>query len=253
VFVEKFVDEPRHIEFQILGDQAGHMIHLGERDCTIQRRHQKLIEESPSPAIDAKMRRKMGELAVRAAKAANYHSAGTVEFLLDQTGAFFFIEMNTRIQVEHPVTEVVTGVDLIKEQIRIAAGEPMTIKQEAVELKGWAIEARINAEDPANNFAPSPGRITAYHQPGGRGIRVDTHCFSGYEVPPYYDSMLAKLIVSGPTRQEAIRVMQRALDEFVIEPLRTTIPLHKQIFSDPTFWRGQISTNYIEKLLGPHE
>ncbi len=249
VFVEKYIEEPRHIEFQVLADQAGHTLHLGERDCTIQRRHQKLIEEAPSTAVDAKLRRKMGELAVRAAKAANYVSAGTVEFLLDRDGDFFFIEMNTRIQVEHPVTEVVTGVDLIKEQIRIAAGETLSLKQDDVALTGHAIECRINAEDPANDFSPSPGRITAYYQPGGQGVRVDTHVCAGYDVPPYYDSLLAKLITWGDNREAAIRVMQRALDEYVLEPIRTTIPLYKQIFSDPTFWRGQLTTDYIERLL----
>ena len=249
VFVEKYLAEPRHIEFQILADRLGHIIHLGERDCTIQRRHQKLIEESPSPAVDPKLRRKMGELAVRAAKAAGYASVGTVEFLLDTDGAFYFIEMNTRIQVEHPVTEMVTGIDLIKEQIRVATGESLDRKQDDVSLEGWAIECRINAEDPTNGFSPCPGRITAFHQPGGRGVRVDTHVFAGYDVPPFYDSLLAKLITYGQTRQDAIRVMQRALDEFLIEPIRTTIPLHKQIFSDPTFWRGQIATNYIDRQL----
>ena len=249
VFVEKYLEEPRHIEFQILADRAGHTVHLGERDCTIQRRHQKLVEESPSPAVDPKLRRKMGELSVRAAKAAGYVSAGTVEFLLSRDGAFYFIEMNTRIQVEHPVTEAVTGIDLVKEQIRIAAGEPLGYKQDDITLEGWAIECRINAEDPSNGFSPCPGRITEYQVPGGRGVRVDTHVFAGYDVPPFYDSLLAKLICSGATREEAIRVMQRALEEFLIEPIRTTIPLHKQIFSDPTFWRGQIATNYLDRKL----
>jgi acetyl-CoA carboxylase, biotin carboxylase subunit len=249
VFVEKYLEEPRHIEFQILADRAGHTVHLGERDCTIQRRNQKLVEESPSPAVDPKLRRKMGELSVRAAKAAGYVSAGTVEFLLSRDGAFYFIEMNTRIQVEHPVTEMVTGIDLVKEQIRIAAGEPLGYKQDDITLEGWAIECRINAEDPSNGFSPCPGRITEYQVPGGRGVRVDTHVFAGYDVPPFYDSLLAKLICSGATREEAIRVMQRALEEFLIEPIRTTIPLHKQIFSDPTFWRGQIATNYIYRKL----
>ena len=249
VFVEKCLEQPRHIEFQILADRAGHTIHLGERDCTIQRRHQKLIEESPSPAVDAKLRRKIGELAVRAAKAADYASVGTIEFLLNKDGTFYFIEMNTRIQVEHPVTEMVTGIDLIKEQIRVAAGETLGLKQDDVALDGWAIECRINAEDPSNGFAPSPGRITEYQPPGGRGVRVDTHVFAGYDVPPFYDSLLAKLITTGRTREDAIRVMQRALDEFLLEPIRTTIPLHKQIFSDPTFWRGQISTDYIDRQL----
>ncbi len=249
VFVEKYLQEPRHIEFQILADKQGHIIHLGERDCTIQRRHQKLVEEAPSPVVDAKLRRKMGELAVRAAKAAGYTSTGTVEFLLDKDGGFYFIEMNTRIQVEHPVTEMVTGIDLIKEQIRVAAGESLGIKQDEVTMEGWAIECRINAEDPANRFAPSPGKITFYHEPGGRGVRVDSHVFTGYDVPPYYDSLLAKLITTGSTRQEAIRTMQRALEEYFIEPIKTTIPLHKQIFSDPTFWRGHIATDYIDRQL----
>ena len=253
VFVEKYLEEPRHIEFQILADKSGHTIHLGERDCTIQRRHQKLIEEAPSPAIDPKLRRKMGELAVRAAKAVDYWTVGTVEFLLNKDGTFYFIEMNTRIQVEHPVTEMVTGIDLVKEQIRMAAGEPLGTKQDDVTIEGWAIECRINAEDPTNGFSPCPGRIAAYHEPGGRGVRVDTHVFAGYDVPPFYDSLLAKLITSGETRQDAMRTMQRALDEFTIEPLRTTIPLHRQILADPTFWRGQISTNYIDQLLEGNE
>jgi acetyl-CoA carboxylase biotin carboxylase subunit len=253
VFIEKYVEEPRHIEFQILADQQNHVIHLGERDCTIQHRHQKLVEESPSPAVDAKLRRKMGELAVRAAKAAGYTTVGTVEFLLDRDGNFYFIEMNTRIQVEHPVTEMVTGLDLVKLQIRMAAGERLPIKQDDVTLTGWAIECRINAADPSNGFSPSPGRILAYHQPGGLGVRVDTHCYAGYEVPPFYDSLLAKLIARGATRQDAIRTMQRALDEYQIEPLRTTIPLHRQIMADPTFVRGQFSTNYLEQLLGDNK
>ena len=253
VFVEKYLQAPRHIEFQILADKHHHILHLGERDCTIQRRHQKLIEESPSPAVDAKLRRKMGELAVRAAKAADYASVGTVEFLLDQDGAFYFIEMNTRIQVEHPVTEMVTGIDLIKEQIKVAVGEALSVKQDDIALEGWAIECRINAEDPANGFSPCPGRILDYYPPGGPGVRVDSHIFAGYDVPPFYDSLLAKLIVSGRTRQDAIRVMQRALDEFVLEPSRTTIPLHKQIFSDRTFWRGHIATDYLDRQLQPGE
>jgi len=190
---------------------------------------------------------------VRAAKAADYTTCGTVEFLVDQDRNFYFIEMNTRIQVEHPVTEMVTGIDLIKEQIRTASGEPLRMKQDDVALQGWAIECRVNAADPSNGFTPSPGRITAYHQPGGPGVRVDTHVFAGYEVPPFYDSMLAKLIVHGATRQEAIRVMQRALEEYLIEPLRTTIPLHRQIFSDPVFWRGYFSTDYLDTLLGAKE
>ena len=253
VFVEKYVEEPRHIEFQILADKSGHTIHLGERDCTIQRRHQKLIEEAPSPVVDPKLRRKMGELAVRAAKAVGYATVGTVEFLLSRDGTFYFIEMNTRIQVEHPVTEAVTGLDLIKEQIRMAAGEPLGMKQDDVALNGWAIECRVNAEDPSNGFTPCPGRIEVYHEPGGPGVRVDTHVYAGYDIPTYYDSLLDKLITTGPTRQDAIRVMQRALDEFFIEPIRTTLPLHRQIFADPTFWRGQLTTNYLEQLLEEQE
>ncbi len=253
VFVEKYLEEPRHIEFQILADKRGHTIHLGERDCTIQHKHQKLIEESPSPAMDPKLRRKMGEMAIRAAKAADYATVGTIEFLLDREGNFYFIEVNTRIQVEHPVTETVTGLDLIKEQIRVAAGEDLGHKQDDITIEGWAIECRINAADPSNGFSPSPGRITMYHEPGGPGVRVDTHVYAGYEVPSYYDSLLAKLIVHGATRQDAIRVMQRALEEYIIEPIRTTIPLHKQIFSDPVFWRGQLSTHYIDQLLGERE
>ena len=253
IFIEKYIQEPRHIEFQILADKSGHTVHLGERDCTIQRRHQKLIEEAPSPAVDPKLRRKMGEMAIRAARAAEYSSIGTVEFLLDKDGEFYFIEMNTRIQVEHPVTEIVTGIDLVKEQIKVAAGETLNLKQDDITINGWAMEARINAEDPANGFAPSPGRIATYYQPGGPGIRVDTHIHTGYDIPPYYDSLLAKLIASGPTRQDAIRVMQRALDEYLIEPIRTTLPLLRQIFSDPTFWRGHITTDYLERLLEESE
>ena len=249
VFVEKYIQKPRHIEIQVLADKAGHTVHLGERDCTIQRRHQKLVEEAPSPAVDSKLRRKMGELAVRVAKASGYWSVGTVEFLLDTDGSFYFIEMNTRIQVEHPVTEMVTGIDLIKEQIRVAAGENLSLKQDDIEIHGAAIECRINAEDPANGFSPSPGRIAVYQAPGGRGVRLDTHVFANYEVPPYYDSLLGKLITFGENRQEAIRIMQRALDEFLIEPIKTTIPLHKQIMSDPTFQRGKIYTDYIDQQL----
>ena len=214
------------------------------------RRHQKLVEESPSPAVDSKLRRRMGETAVRAAKAAGYTSCGTVEFLLDERKNFYFMEMNTRIQVEHPVTEMVTGLDLIKEQIRLAAGERLTLKQDEVRLEGCAIECRLNAEDPANGFAPSPGRVVDYHPAGGPGVRVDSHLYAGYQVPPYYDSLLAKLIVRGRNRPEALRIMRRALNEFVIEPIKTTIPLHKRIFQDPAFLRGHITTHYLEQLLG---
>ncbi len=250
VFIEKYIERPRHVEIQVLGDNNGHLIHLGERDCSVQRRHQKLIEESPSPAVDAKLRRRMGETAVRAAKAASYSSCGTVEFLLDAEKNFYFMEMNTRIQVEHPVTEMVTGIDLIKAQIRLAAGERLMLKQDDVRFEGAAIECRLNAEDPTNGFTPCPGKIADYHPAGGPGVRVDSHVYAGYEVPPYYDSLLAKLIVHGKNRQEALRIMQRALDEFVIEPIKTTIPLHQRILKDPAFQRGHIATDYLERLLG---
>ena len=253
VYIEKYLENPRHIEFQILGDHHGNLVHLGERECSIQRRHQKLLEESPASPLTDKVRRKLGSLVVDAAKAVQYTNAGTFEFLMDHAGKFYFMEANTRLQVEHPVTEMVTGIDIVKEQIRIAAGERLSFKQSEVTFTGHSIECRINAEDPANGFTPSPGQIHVYHQPGGRGVRVDTHAFAGYEVPPFYDSLLAKLIVRGETRHDAIRVMQRALEEYLIEPIRTTIPLHRQIFSDPTFWRGQIATDYIDRLLGAQE
>ena len=253
VFIEKCVDKPRHIEFQIVADHHGHIIHLGERDCSIQRRHQKLIEECPSTIVDHKLRKKMGDMAVRAAKAAGYTSVGTVEFLMDAERNFYFMEMNTRIQVEHPVTEMVTGLDLVKTQLRVAADERLPLKQDDVAINGWAIECRINAEDPTNGFTPSPGKILQCHFPGGPNVRVDTHIYAGYEVPPFYDSLLAKVIVHGSTRTEAILVMQRALDECHIEPLKTTTPLHRRIFRDPTYLRGQISTDYIEQLLGTAE
>jgi acetyl-CoA carboxylase, biotin carboxylase subunit len=249
VYLEKYFEKPRHIEVQILADKFGHVIHLGERDCTVQRRHQKLIEESPSPSLDAKTRKKLHETAVRAAKAVNYTSAGTIEFLLDSDGKFYFMEMNTRIQVEHTVTEMVTGVDLIKEQIKIAAGEKLKIMQDDIKFNGWAIECRINAEDSENNFMPCPGTIESLHMPGGRGIRVDSHVYSGYKISPYYDSMIAKLIVHGANRKEAIKIMQRALDEFVIGPIKTTIPFHKMVFTNPQFIRGDYYTNFVEKLL----
>ena len=216
VYIEKYIPKPKHIEFQVLADRYGHVIHLGERDCTIQRRHQKLIEESPSPALDSKLRKKMGDMTIRGAKAVNYVNAGTVEFLLDEDNNFYFMEVNTRIQVEHPVTEMVTGIDLIKEQIRIASGERLSHNQDDIKVNGWAIEARINAEDPDNNFLPSPGKITNYIVPGGPGIRVDSHAYAGYEVPPYYDSLLGKLIAYGKNRQDTIRIMQRALGGYVV-------------------------------------
>ncbi len=251
VYIEKYLEKPKHIEFQILADSHGHMVHLYERDCTIQRRHQKLLEEAPSPAVDWKLRKKMGDAAIKAARTVNYVNAGTIEFLLDEDGRFYFMEMNTRVQVEHGITELVTGIDIVKEQIRIAAGEKLSIrKQDKIPLKGHAIECRINAEDPANNFSPSPGKIERYHVPGGPGVRMDTHAYSGYNVLPYYDSMIAKLMVYGRNRGEAISIMQRALDEFVIEPIKTTIPIHKEILRNPIFRRGQMHTDFIQRLMG---
>lgn len=248
VYIEKYIEKPRHIEFQILADQYGHVVHLGERDCTIQRRHQKLIEESPSPALGKKLRKKMGELAIRGARAVNYANAGTIEFLLDKGENFYFMEMNTRIQVEHTVTEMITGLDLVKAQIKIATGEKLHLKQEDINFEGSAIECRIYAEDPDNDFKPSPGKISELNLPGGNGIRIDTHVYQGYEISPYYDSMIAKLIAYASSRREAISIMQRALEEFVIEPIKTTIPFHKQVFNNPSFLRGKFSTDFIEKL-----
>jgi acetyl-CoA carboxylase biotin carboxylase subunit len=248
VYIEKYLQDPRHIEFQILADYHGNIIHLGERDCSVQRRHQKLVEEAPSPALNDKLRRKMGEAAIKAAKAANYRGVGTVEFLLDKNEDFFFMEMNTRIQVEHPVTEMITGLDLVKEQIRVAQGEKLRIKQEDVRITGHAIEVRVNAEDPDNNFIPCPGTIEQLNLPGGPGVRIDTHIYPGYKISPYYDSMIAKLIVYGRDRAEAIRMMRRALDEFYVAPIKTTIPLHMQIMNHPLFVKGQVSTHFLEKM-----
>ena len=239
IYFERYLVHPRHVEVQVLGDGFGNLVHLGERDCTIQRRPQKLIEEAPSPALDEAKRRKMGEAAVRAARAVNYVNAGTVEFLLDGTGEFFFIEMNTRVQVEHPVTEMVTGIDIVKEQIRIAAGERLDVEQDDVALRGHAIEFRINAEDPERHFAPAPGEIRFYGPPGGPGVRVDTHIFSGYRVPAEYDSLLAKLIVWGRDRDEAIARGQRALSEMVVVGPPTTIPFHRKVLEDPSFRAGR--------------
>lgn len=249
VYLEKYVEEPRHIEFQILADQFGNVVHLGERDCSMQRRHQKLLEESPSSALTPELRKEMGEAAIKAVKAANYSSVGTIEFLLDKHSQFFFIEMNTRIQVEHPVTELVTGVDLIKEQIRIAAGEPLSFKQEDIEIRGWAIECRINAENPEKNFLPSPGTIQYYHVPGGPGVRVDSAVYQGYTIPPYYDSMVGKVIVWGVDREEAIQRMKRALEEFVIEGIHTTIPFHLKVLDNAFFRRGEVYTNFIQRRI----
>lgn len=249
VYLEKYVEEPRHIEFQILGDKYGNVVHLGERDCSLQRRHQKLLEESPSSALTPESRAEMGAVAVKAAKSVNYSNAGTIEFLLDRHGNFYFIEMNTRIQVEHPVTELVTGLDLVKEQIRLAAGEPLGFTQDDVQLRGWAIECRINAEDPDKNFMPSPGMIKIYHVPGGPGVRVDSAVYQGYTVPPYYDSMVGKLIVWGATRQEAIARMKRALEEFVIEGIHTTVPFHLKVLDNAFYRRGEVYTNFIQRRI----
>ncbi|MBN1353919.1 MAG: acetyl-CoA carboxylase biotin carboxylase subunit [Candidatus Omnitrophica bacterium] len=249
VYIEKYIEEPRHIEIQLLGDLHGHIVHLGERDCTVQRRHQKLIEESPSPAVDKKIRKKMGELAIKCAKSIGYANAGTIEFLLDKNNNFYFMEMNTRVQVEHAVTEMLTGIDIVKEQIKIANGERLRYKQDDIEIKGCAIECRVYAEDPDHDFRPCPGRITALSVPGGPGVRVDTHIYSGYEISPYYDSMIAKLISHGDTRKSAISTMQRALEEFIIEPIKTTVSFHKQVMADTSFLRGKFSTAFAEQLL----
>jgi len=249
VYIEKYIEKPRHIEVQIIGDRLGHVLQLGERDCSIQRRHQKLLEESPSPAVDGKMRKRLGELVLKGTKSINYESCGTIEFLLDEkTNNFYFMEMNTRIQVEHPVTEMVTGIDLIKEQIRVSAGEKLKIKQDDIHIRGAAIECRINAEDPDNNFMPSPGRIDSLILPGGPNVRVDTHIYAGYEIPSYYDSLVAKLIVHGNNRQEAIRVMSRALSEFYIAPIKTTIPFHLRLMENPLFLKGETSTHFVQDM-----
>ncbi|WP_134701536.1 acetyl-CoA carboxylase biotin carboxylase subunit [Ammoniphilus sp. YIM 78166] len=246
VYLEKYLEEPRHIEIQIIADKHGEVAHLGERDCSIQRRHQKLVEEAPSPALDPGLREQMGKAAVAAAKAVNYHGAGTVEFLLDKHGQFYFMEMNTRIQVEHPVTEMITGVDLIKEQISVAAGYPLSFKQEDVTINGWAIECRINAENPAKNFMPSPGRVDGYLPPGGYGVRVDSAVYPGYQISPFYDSMVAKLIVWGKDREEAIQRMKRALGEFVIDGVKTTIPFHLKLLEHEAFVSGEFNTKFLE-------
>jgi len=247
VYVEEYLEHPRHVEIQVLGDTHGKVVHLGERDCSVQRRHQKLIEESPSPAVDGDLRRRMGDAAVALASNIGYLGAGTLEFLLDTDGKFYFMEMNTRIQVEHPVTEMVTSFDLVKEQIRIAAGEPISYLGDGTRLRGHAIECRINAEDPYRNFQPSPGLITAYHPPGGPGARVDTHVYAGYTVPPYYDSLLAKVIVHGNTRQEALSRMGQALDSFILEGVTTTIPFLARVIRHPDFVRGTVDTRFLER------
>jgi acetyl-CoA carboxylase biotin carboxylase subunit len=251
LYMEKFIDRPRHVEVQVLADRHGNVVHLGERDCSIQRRHQKLLEEAPSPGLDPALRQRMGEAAVAVARSIDYEGAGTVEFLLDRTGSFFFMEMNTRIQVEHPVTEMVTGIDLIAEQLRIAGGEPISVRQEEIRLWGHAIECRINAEDPRHNFRPSAGKITGWLPPGGPGVRVDSHVYTGYEIPPFYDSLIGKLIVWGIDREAAIKRMRRALSECAITGIPTTIDFHLALLDRPEFQRGEVYTKFVEQeMLG---
>ncbi len=250
VYIEKYILQPRHIEVQIMADEKGNAVYLGERECSIQRRHQKLIEEAPSVIVDEALRREMGEMAIAIAKSVRYRNAGTIEFLMDENRKFYFMEMNTRIQVEHPVTEMITGLDLVKEQIRVAAGETLSFSQKDIAIKGHSIECRINAEDP-EKFTPSPGTITAFNPPGGMGVRVETAAYTQYVIPPYYDSMIAKLIVHAPSRDEAIMRMMRALDEFIIEGVKTTIPMHKRILADPDFQKGDISTKFMERYHSP--
>jgi acetyl-CoA carboxylase, biotin carboxylase subunit len=249
VYIERFVERPRHVEIQILADNFGNVVHLGERDCSIQRRHQKLLEEAPSSAVTPEIRAKMGAAAIAAAKSINYTGAGTVEFLLDNQGNFYFMEMNTRIQVEHPVTEMVTGIDLIAEQIRIAQGYPLSFTQEQVVIKGHAIECRVNAEDPEHNFRPHPGKISGYLAPGGPGVRMDSHIYTDYEIPPYYDSLIGKLIVWGVDRDMAIKRMKRALRECAITGVPTTINFHQKVLENPAFLAGEVYTNFIEEMM----
>jgi len=249
VYLEKYLERPRHVEIQVLGDTQGNVIHLGERDCSCQRRHQKLLEEAPSPAVDEELRSRMGEAAVRGAERIGYVGAGTIEFLLAESGEFYFMEMNTRIQVEHPVTELVTGEDLVMRQLLIAAGEPIGLAQDEVRFRGHAIECRINAEDPERNFMPGPGTITTFHQPGGPGVRVDTAVYQSYRIPPHYDSLIAKLLTHGNDRAQAIARMRVALDEFVVEGVPTTIPLHRRLIEEPRFLAGQFHTRFVEEWL----
>jgi acetyl-CoA carboxylase biotin carboxylase subunit len=255
VYIEKFIENPHHIEFQIIGDARGNIMHLGERDCSIQRRNQKIVEETPSPLIENKfkdLRKKMGKAAIRLAEVAKYTNAGTVEFIVDDRGDYYFLEVNKRVQVEHPITEEVTGIDIVKLQLLIAMGEPLRIKESEVQFKGHAIECRINAEDPFDDFRPSPGRIEMYYAPGGRGVRVDSHAYAGYTIPPHYDSLLGKLITYGKDRREAMDKMTRALGEYMVTGIKTTIPFQLAILQDPNFRRGVYSTNFIEQLLnGP--
>jgi acetyl-CoA carboxylase biotin carboxylase subunit len=250
VYIEKYILQPRHIEIQLMADEKGNTVYLGERECSIQRRHQKLIEEAPSVIVDEALRKQMGEMAVAIARTVRYRNAGTIEFLMDEDMKFYFMEMNTRVQVEHPVTEMVTGIDIVKEQIRVAAGLPLSFTQNDIKITGHSIECRINAECP-DKFTPSPGTITAFNPPGGLGIRVETAAYTQYVIPPYYDSMIAKLIVHAGTRDEAIVRMQRALDEFIIEGVKTTIPMHKKILADPDFQKGNISTKFMERYNPP--
>lgn len=249
LYLEKFIIEPRHIEFQVFGDVNGTIIHLGERECSIQRRYQKLIEEAPSPRLTPELRKKMGEAAITVARSINYFNAGTVEFLLDSDDHFYFMEINSRIQVEHPITEMVTGIDLVKEQIRLSAGETLDYSFEDIQQRGWAIECRINAENPDMNFMPSPGTVKDLILPGGLGVRVDTHLYQGYELPIYYDSLIAKLVAFSLSREVAIDVMKRALREFTVQPLKTTIPLYLKIMDDPDFIAGRFDTGFIERYL----
>jgi acetyl-CoA carboxylase biotin carboxylase subunit len=252
LYMEKFIDRPRHVEVQILADRHGNVVHLGERDCSVQRRHQKLLEEAPSPGLSTDLRQRMGNAAVSAARSIGYEGAGTVEFLLDRSGLFYFMEMNTRIQVEHPVTEMVTGIDLIAEQLRIAGGEPISVLQEEIQIHGHAIECRINAEDPSHNFRPAPGRITGWLPPGGPGVRVDSHVYTGYEIPPFYDSLIGKLIVWGVDRDAALRRLRRALSECAITGIPTTIDFHLALLDRPEFLRGDIHTKFVEQeMLSP--
>ena len=253
IFIEKFLDQPRHIEFQILADNYGNVVHLGERECSIQRRHQKLVEESPSSIMTPELREKMGEAAKKAVKASGYNNAGTVEFMVDKDRSFYFLEMNTRLQVEHPVTELVTGIDIVKEQFKIAAGEKLSLRQEDIKLNGSAIECRITAEDPENNFAPSTGKIIELIEPGGIGVRVDSGIYEGFEVPIYYDPLIAKLLVWAPTRRDAIERMRRALSEYVIRGIKTSIPFHQMVMQNPNFIAGEYDTTFIDRILGKIE
>jgi acetyl-CoA carboxylase biotin carboxylase subunit len=252
VYLEKYITQPRHIEIQLFGDGKGSVVHMGERECSVQRNHQKLIEEAPSAVLTPEQRVQMGELAANGAASIGYRNAGTMEFLYDQDGSFYFMEMNTRIQVEHPVTEEVTGIDLVKEQIMVAAGEPMTFRQEDVKLNGHAIECRINAEDFEHGFRPSPGKVTYWYRPGGPGLRVDSHVYAGYTIPPYYDSMIGKLIAHGKDRAEAIRRMEIALEEMIVEGIKTTIPFHRLALASEKFRKGDLSTRFVEELLKEH-